>query len=641
MPGQISSKLKKLQADIQGSKELPGVVADVQKEVLRLNHFVKSFFKKENELILSKEVQMNVLEGLVDVNRLLTQLSQNCRSDHHFQLYRAQFLQMKQMIQDLVFCVNLSIENGFYEFETRGFRLLDSLVLSWQGVQEIHEGITQTTGGKYLPYVLKHNSQLKRRLHSLYETLVPLAATVLEFKKTPQLSDFFTLEELKVINRFFKQIQVFHQTIEKQYLNRSVTNEILNKLHIEEIDQIFKELHHLEHNTHRYASGTESFFLMDPLHFDETTTNDLHARMNAIHVQLEASRVLVERRQTVKDILSQEASLEAMAGFSRKIDFEKKQLKFFIKNFSRIDQSLLGVSSILSDLSVSFGKIFHLSLKSDLTKEFLIRVLQTAHNLLTKSIKFAEARKTDSQQLQLALQKATIFQKAVKGMIFSAFRELENAKQQIINYDQKLMKKLAQAAKQKRLSPSMIQNILEEAYEDRTELNTAAIYLHNISNNFELLVKELKAIDVAFQQFYLEFSNEEEAQHVLEKVLHTLDKAGQCPPELMQNLWMSVQHLHWYIEDIILENLRENRRFQKDFEKFIAPVKERIEERKIQKKLEKTKPVLLPKLVKKSPAKIKAKKPSPDIVIPKKSSPDIVIPKKPSPDIVVPERPSK
>ena len=122
----------------------------------------------------------------------------------------------------------------------------------------------------------------------------------------------------------------------------------------------------------------------------------------------------------------------------------------------------------------------------------------------------------------------------------------------------------------------MIQTILKEAYEDRTELSNASIGLHNISENFALLIKELKTIESILQQIPREFASEQEAKQGLEKAFEILQKAEQCPPQLLHNLWMSAQHLHWYVEEIILDNLRENRRFQESFEAFIAPVQKRI-----------------------------------------------------------------
>ena len=430
MAEKILTRLKNLQTNVQGSRRLPFPVMEAQKEFQQCNQFVKSLLKKENELVLPTDVQANVLQGLVEVNRLFTQLSQNCRSDHHFQLYKEQFLQMMQTIKELAFCVKLSIENGFYDFEPRGFRLYESVELSWKNIQEIHNGFSQKMGASYLPYTLVNNQPLKKVIHKLCEAIAPLAVSILKFKKPATLYHHHSLEEIKVINRYFKQARDFHTIIEKQHLDRSATKKVLETLKINSIEQILKELQLLEHNMLRYHAHTDSLILKDALHFDETTTEDLHARMSAIHIQLEASRVLIERQRVLKSLLSNSSPLVVSKKFSKTLNFEKKQLDFFSINFSRINLSLLAVSSILANLSISFGKIYQLSLKSDLTPQFLTRAIQTAHNLLSKSIKFAEARKSDSQHLQTALQKATLFQKAVEEVIFSAFKELEEAKQE-------------------------------------------------------------------------------------------------------------------------------------------------------------------------------------------------------------------
>ena len=229
----------------------------------------------------------------------------------------------------------------------------------------------------------------------------------------------------------------------------------------------------------------------------------------------------------------------------------------------------------------------------------------------------------------------------------------ERSQQEIIKYDQKLLDKLERASKERKLTSSMIQHILKEAYEDRTELSIAAIYLHNISYNFELIAKELKTIDAAYQQIDLEVSTEEEAKQALEKTFQTLETTSQCSPHMLQDLWMSVQHLHWYIEDIILAGLKETRRFKEEFETYIAPVKKRLEERKIEEKLEESKKIEEPKKEGvQEPVTTKKVEPFPDIVTPENQekvgpSPDIVIPeKKASPpvaqgfpsDIIIPEK---
>ena len=448
MPKQISSPLKNLSSGVKGNKP-PELVMQVQKRVKHLNYLVKSFLTQEKEVVLSKEVQANALQGVVAVNRLYAQLSQNYRSDHHLQMYREQFLEMKERIQGLAFCVNLSIENGFFPIESRGFYLAESLQVSWQEVQAIHRSLIQSKERKYFPYFLKHNGALKKQVHGLYQALMPTATEALKLAKKGGLTPFFQLEQLKIINRFFKQTAAFHQAIQEQYLDAATKNKVFRTLKIENIDHLSKELRLVEQTIHRYNKG--SSLLVDSVRFDEQTAHDLYARMHAIHVQLESFRFLAERRRRAEELLAQAPSFEVMKEFAKTMGFEKKQLGLFIQHFLHINQTLRAMSSILSNLSISFGKIFQLSLKSNLTPDFLTRAFQTTHNLLSKGIKLAEAQKSDSQQLKLALQKATLFQKPVVGMIFSAFKELEAAKQEIVNYDQKLLRKLQQASQQKEL----------------------------------------------------------------------------------------------------------------------------------------------------------------------------------------------
>ncbi|MBF0279064.1 MAG: hypothetical protein HQM13_14785 [SAR324 cluster bacterium] len=633
----ILNSLRQLQTNVQGQRKLPFPVQEAQKEVQQTNLFVKSLLKKENQLILPHDVQTNVLQGLAEVNRMFSQLIENCRSEHHFQLYREQFLQIMHTIRNLSFCINLSIENGFYDYEPRGFRLQQSVVLSWKKIREIHQAFTQQVAPVYVPYTLTHNQQLKPIVHKMYEKIAPLAASILKFKNLETLSHQHSQEELKIINRYFKQASDFHRLIDRLHIDRKATNNILKSLNIEGIDQILKELHHLENKIQRYRSNTDSLILKDALHFSETTTNDLHARMSTIHIQLEASRVLLERQHHLQTSLNNHSALSAVQEFAKVIQFEKKQLDFFSNNFSRINQSLLAVSSVLANLSISFGKIYQLSLKSELTPQFLPRAIETAHNLLSKSIKFAEARKADSQQLQLALKKATLFQKAVEDVIFSAFKELEEAKKAITKYDHKLLAKMEQTSKEEKLSPSMIQQFLKEAYEDRAELSTAAIYLHNISYNFELLVKELKTVDSAYQQIDFSASTEEEAKLNAEQILKILKSKGQSSPKKLQDLWMSVQYLHWYIEDILLVGLKEERRFEEEFNAYIAPVKKRIEERNIQEKLKEQKAVET-----KQVSQGKIKETSEEDMKPEESleHQDIVVPQKKSlpSDLPIPEK---
>ncbi len=639
MADKILNSLRQLQIDVQENRRLPLPVLEAQKEVHQSNLFVKNLLKKENQLVLPHDVQANVLQDLAEVNRMFAQLSENCRSEDHFQFYRDQFLKMIQTIENLSFCLILSLENGFYDFEHRGFDLHQSVELSWEKIQEIYNAFTQTLGAIYLPYTLMHNEPLKEAIYQLYEAIAPIAGSILKFKK-PETLSHHSQEELKSINRYFKQVRDFHTLIEKQHLDRAATKKVLETLNIHRMDQVVKELHLLEKNIQRYHAKTDSLILQDALHFEEATTNDLHARMSTIHIQLEASRILAERERRLQTFLTNPSMLAEVQKFSKTIIFEKKQLVFFIINFSRINHSLLAVSSILANLSISFGKIYQLSLKNDLTPQFLIRALQTAHNLLTKSTKFAEARRADSQQLQLALQKATLFQKAVEDVIFSAFKELEEAQQEIVKYDQKLLAKLEQALTEETLSSVMIQQTLKDVYEDRAELSTAAIYLHNVSYNFELLVKELNTIDSAYQQIELGVSTEEEAKQAVEEVLKILEITGPCSPEMLQDLWMSVQHLHWYIEDILLVNLKEERHFEEEYAVYIAPVKTRIEEKKIQKRLDEQEQIEVQRLDEEKATRPLQAEPEPKPNLPNLRQPDIIVPKKkiPTEEIEIPEK---
>ncbi|MBF0286591.1 MAG: hypothetical protein HQM14_02140 [SAR324 cluster bacterium] len=589
MSEKIISRLKQLQSDVKTHKRLPEPVIDAQKEVQYINQFVKNFLKKENEVVLSNEAQVHVIQGLAEINRLFASLHHNCRSDEHFQLYKDQFYQMRDAIKNLTFCVNLAIENGFYEVEPRGLGLVESAKVCWQRIQDICGRFTDLKGGSYLSFTLLHNEQFRKEVKELYEVIAPLAEAVLRLKKSDGLIAHLSLEELKIVNRYFRQVKTFQKTVEKHQFDRASSKKILETIKINKPEQILHELNELELTIHRYLSRTESLILLDSIHFDEATTNDLLSRLNSTYIELESSRILSERWYALKTLTTRSSPSAGLQEFSKTISFEKKQLQFFVGNLSRLHQSLIGASSILANLSISFGKIYQLSVKTDFTLPFLARAFETAHNLLSKSVKFAEARKKDSQKIQLALQKATIFQKIGEGVITSALKELEQAKQEIEKYDQKLLGKLKQISEQPALTSSNIQQMLQGVYEERTELSTAAVYFKNICHNFDLIVKELIFVESAYEQIDLDTFTEENAAQLVSQILEYLENYRQLSPEMLKGLWMSVQQMHWFIEDIILASLREDRRFKEELDAYISPVKKRIEIKKIQEKLEETK----------------------------------------------------
>ncbi len=573
MSDQIVNRLKQVQTNIKGSRRLPFPVEQTQKEVQQTNRFVQQVFLKGAGLVIPKDAQAHIAQGLAETNRLLGQLIQNCPSEHHYQLYRHQFAEAMETIHSLCNCVRLSIDNGFYEIEPRGFSLYSSVELSWQRVQEIAHSFLQSQKSLYFPDNLLSNQKLQTFVRQHYQSIEPIAIPLLKNKPDNLAIHRFDVPALKQINQYFALVRKLYHHLDQERLQYA---QVAAPAPVDSPQQIISEVHKLEQKIQRYCAGVEHPLLRHALRFDETTSTDLQSDLHSIYIQLEAPRILVEREHTLTQCLTRDPQT-GLQDFFKTIAFEKRQLQFFIGNLSRFTQSLSAVSSILANLSISFGKIYQLSSKANITKQFVVRAFQTAHNLLSRSIQFAEARQTDSQHLQMALHKATLFQKSLEGAIIEGLKELEAAKQGVMNYDQKLTVKLKQALEVQLPTPALLQETIREAYEERSELTAAAMFLNNVSYNFDLLASELSKIDRAYAQIPADAPDGPP-----EAIAGILRSYSACPEKLLNKLWNDIQHLDWFIEEVLLEGIREERRFKDECEIFLKPV----EQRKIAKKLQ-------------------------------------------------------
>ena len=141
MADQVVEGLKKAKSSLKQERKPVSQVVAAQKATKQINEFVKAALAEENRWVLHPDEQTSIVETLQSINTLYQDLYDKCRTPYHFEKNAAKYITMQQEISHQVSCIHLSLDQGFYLTEPRGFNPGQAIELSWKEIQKIVNGV--------------------------------------------------------------------------------------------------------------------------------------------------------------------------------------------------------------------------------------------------------------------------------------------------------------------------------------------------------------------------------------------------------------------------------------------------------------------------------------------------------------------
>ena len=164
MADQVVEGLKKAKSSMKQERKPVSQVVAAQKSTRSINDFVKAALAEDNRWVLHPEEQTSIVETLQSINTIYQQLYDKCRTPYHFEKNAAKYISMQQEINHQVSCIHLSLDQGFYLTEPRGFAPGKAVELSWNEIQKILKGVESEGVWSRLPLSIEVSQEDKDRM---------------------------------------------------------------------------------------------------------------------------------------------------------------------------------------------------------------------------------------------------------------------------------------------------------------------------------------------------------------------------------------------------------------------------------------------------------------------------------------------
>ena len=574
----ILASIKQRQATIKSARQPVFQVQKAQKHVQEVNRFVRQVFSKDVQLAIPNDTQASIVIALKEVIRIGKELEQKCKTPQHFEMQSSYYQWLIQSIGNLEYCIHYHIELGFYELDPIGLELDKTLEFSWKRFKEIHQGIKQANRWVHLPIPIEVDAQTAQLVEKLYEKAASTITPLLKNQDFQRTDYILTLKDIKAVNTYFRLLKELY-TLQEQSMWSRLKQSQEHKLELPtlNIKQVFEELKKLEQKIKRYEADGHNPLLQHSVQFDEDIYEELLIRFREYYLPLETSRFMRERLDMLNKF---ETEFGGDAGqillkFFDKVSKESAPIRYFVKTFTSLNINIIQVIAILNNLSISFGKIYHLTLKNPVGSDFVKRALLTIHSLLGKGLNVAISRQEETQKLQQLIFKIGLFQTQIQSGLLNDLKLFEKAKNDIQNYEKKLdgaLKKLDDSS----LTPSQAKAILHEVYQDRDEFASASICLSNVTSSFSLLLESLKSINHVYKEFDEAYQRIEEPERLLGMVKSLLDQGSYPDVRLLQDTGKMIEQLGWFIDDVLLHTMGEENRYTHELETMMSDLQAKI-----------------------------------------------------------------
>ena len=555
-----------------------------QKATKQINEFVKAALAEENRWVLHPDEQTSIVETLQSINSLYQELYDKCRTPYHFEKNAAKYITMQQEISHQVSCIHLSLDQGFYLTEPRGFNPGQAIELSWKEIQKIVNGVESEGIWCRLPLKIEVAEEDKGAVTELSQKL---KTDQEQLKKNPRLNSFDQPLSIKDIQAIYGYFQSVHELLEKE--SKALEEVLKNAKSSEEsmeLEQALDDLNSIEVDIQRLEKklGTDVPEFSRKLY--QASRTDAQLRMNLLRVPFEPLGMIERHLERLRQEKEENGLEDCISSFKENHELEIQQLQMFLETLSSVNQILHQVISILHNLSISFGKIYHNASSESITIDFLKRALGSIKGLVEKGLRVTGTRKESLLKIQQAMKETDLFDNPIVDGLLYTLDLIDEGREEMRTYLERLETHLELLESVSDWGAKRVYIMLQGAYEERTSLSSSAMIFDNVTQTCELFhqtLKEILGLWETIQESLEASSDAESAFAEIEKHLGTQPESFQS---MINEYMLNVQELRWVLDEMLVSTTHEEQVFLSELRDEMEPVKVRLQAAKKKKEQE-------------------------------------------------------
>ena len=584
MADQVVEGLKKAKSSLKQERKPVSQVVVAQKATKQINEFVKAALAEENRWVLHPDEQTSIVETLQSINSLYQELYDKCRTPYHFEKNAAKYITMQQEISHQVSCIHLSLDQGFYLTEPRGFNPGQAIELSWKEIQKIVNGVESEGIWCRLPLKIEVAEEDKGAVTELSQKL---KTDQEQLKKNPRLNSFDQPLSIKDIQAIYGYFQSVHELLEKE--SKALEEVLKNAKSSEEsmeLEQALDDLNSIEVDIQRLEKklGTDVPEFSRKLY--QASRTDAQLRMNLLRVPFEPLGMIERHLERLRQEKEENGLEDCISSFKENHELEIQQLQMFLETLSSVNQILHQVISILHNLSISFGKIYHNASSESITIDFLKRALGSIKGLVEKGLRVTGTRKESLFKIQQAMKETDLFDNPIVDGLLYTLDLIDEGREEMRTYLERLETHLELLESVSDWGAKRVYIMLQGAYEERTSLSSSAMIFDNVTQTCELFhqtLKEILGLWETIQESLEASSDAESAFAEIEKHLGTQPESFQS---MINEYMLNVQELRWVLDEMLVSTTHEEQVFLSELRDEMEPVKVRLQAAKKKKEQE-------------------------------------------------------
>lgn len=575
MGANVYDKVKRIQSNIQKTRPKVFQVENTRKSIVEINQYIKDILQNDAHLALPQFAKSSAVDGVRSVNRLFEQLFQECRSDEHFALHKAYFQAIINKIHKVSQGVHIAVESGYHQIENKGLTIYKSIELSWQSIMDFQQSIQNLSTVTHAPLVMFPDFQFQSNVSQQAQAIKALAESAQKAVRSEGEAAYLSSATILHVDVYFKKVQEFRDFVQSEALGRLCSRKNLPRMETPDIAKLHHELQRVESGMRKYFLKLDNHNVYSDSYSEESLQIEYESLINSLYIHLEGFRILEERynnlsKEKSDDILKQE---DAHNSFYERIVKDQKQLNYLVTHLGRFNQSLFSAAGILCNLSISFGKIHLIAMKTTPSLDFTQRALSSVHQLLDRAMEFIDARKSDFLILEGDIQQCGLFHQVLSSGLVTLMSQLTRCRRAIEDYDNWLRTQTASINNNVTIDQFQPRRIIQEAYQEHTQLSYVSVCLSSASQNFENLIFQLKQVNSIFKNLMgLKMNESVKAGERVEQILEVLEIESKQTDDFYKQFWLRLQHLDWYTENILNFTLFEEARYAEELQEFLTPV---------------------------------------------------------------------
>ena len=570
-------QLKQAKTSLKAERKPVPQIQDAIIQAKNITEFVSVALSKENRWILQPGEQESIVSMLNEINLTKKELYEKCRSPEYFSRDPDRFLRMKHKINRQAECIHLSLDQGFYNTEPLGFSAGKAVELSFKKIRSIHKGLLQ---GKWsrLPIEATVDDSDKKEVEDLLKETEPLADQLLKNKNVSTFDPPMTIEEVQSVYKYFQNISRI-QELEKQAMLGAISKKSIQKQ--TPPDEILDNLSSFEKSLKNVKIPAPNKLPRWGIDLYNVSRTDMFIRMHLLRIPFEPLGFLKNNLKKLEEKKEVDGTEKCIADYHEHIANQLEHLKLFFEMFGGVGQTLIEVTGILQNLSISFGKIYHNSSSQNITCNFLIKALELIKGMLEKGSKIADSKSQKLQELRQSVRKFNLFDEPINEGILHALDLLDQGKKEMVQYSEKIHASLVTLSSTSELDSRTVYQYLKKAYDENARLTSAAMIFGSVTKTCSLLNDSIREVESMINDLVKLPEQHTEASALYEQTIAFLGNEPKLTENNLKNSMEQVEELNWILDEIFGHSAEEEQRYLDELHLELRTVNDRVKTRKI------------------------------------------------------------